>query len=201
MPRFPCCLLSMALASALNQEREKMSNSIKTELNIPDIWYDFYARLLPGSFLVFSARYFIQNKWIVPTATETFLLISAGYFLGLFFQPLASSIAKLAFERTNGKTGAESIADVQAKVGAESRRSKVLSKMQAETVFFAQLIISDCLLLVLYFYSGLDKIHVLFALILVLPYLIFGLNNVAKRRFQKASRYGSSHDKNSNLES
>lgn len=172
-----------------------MSDNIKTELKIPDVWYDFYARLLPGIFLIFASRYFIQKEWIVPVATETFLLVIAGYFLGLFFQPLASNIVKLVFKYTKPKISADKIAEVQAKVGAESRRSKVLSKMQAETVFFAQLVIGDCLLLALYFYSGLGKIHILITLFLVLPYSIFGLRNVAKRRFEKAIRYGSSHDK------
>ena len=175
-----------------------MSNNIKTELNIPDIWYDFYARLLPGTCFLFASRYLIQTEWIVPNATESFLLFAAGYFTGLFFQPLASIIVNFEFGYVQKEKGVDYVADVQAKVGAESRRSKILSKMQAATVFFAQLLISVCCLIALYFYLGLDRKLVLIVLFLALPYSAFGIRNVAKRRFIKAKRYESSHDKSYN---
>jgi len=74
-----------------------MSNNINTQLTIPDIWYDFYARLLPGLYFVFIARYTIQSGWNSPNTSEILIIFIAGYFSGLLFQPVASTVTNYVF--------------------------------------------------------------------------------------------------------
>jgi hypothetical protein len=68
----------------------QMNGVIKTELNIPDLWYDFYARLLPGAAFV-TALWLIFQKDL-PDWKEIVLLAFASYFCGLIAQPIASRI-------------------------------------------------------------------------------------------------------------
>jgi len=90
---------------------------------------------------------------------------------------------------------------LQAIVDAESRRSKILSKMNAETVFFAQLFVFGLLLIGIYFYSNNKNIHLLISLFISLPYSIYGMTNAATRRLIKAERYELSHNETNNEES
>ena len=68
--------------------------------NLPDIWFDWYARLLPGTFGVFifdfSFNHFI---FIFPTFERMIVIIIIGYIVGPLIQPLVGAIIKVIEKR------------------------------------------------------------------------------------------------------
>jgi len=72
-----------------------MGTEFKTELKIPDLWYDFYARFLPGAAFIAALRLIIlkNNTFLPTTGMELFLLLFTGYFCALISQPLSSRLA------------------------------------------------------------------------------------------------------------
>ncbi len=125
---------------------------MSNELNIPDIWYDFYARLLPGTAFALATRYVLLNIQTVPTATELFIFLGIGYFLGLITQPLASR-SRYALEdlaRIPRKIEDKFfIRKVQKKFEPDSRISMTISKMGGEITFFVQV----GLFFIIYFFA------------------------------------------------
>lgn len=124
-----------------------MSSDIKTEISIPDIWYDFFARFLPGVILVFSIWFFLilpipndisefRNNIASINGVEFLLLAILGYFVGLFLQPLSTGLIK-KLSHICDKDFDEKIYAAQKTIGQETRRAKILSKMGAEAMFFS----------------------------------------------------------------
>lgn len=71
-----------------------MRNGIQTELKIPDLWYDFYARILPVAAFVAAMRLLIFRKSALRGILEIVLLAFTGYFCALITNPVASRIAR-----------------------------------------------------------------------------------------------------------
>jgi hypothetical protein len=168
-----------------------MGADVKAELNIPDLWYDFYSRLLPGFLFVLGWRYFYFSITAIPTLDELILLFVIGYFCGLFSQPIASTIILLVFRLVEvfqkDKIEKYFIRTVQIKIGLETNASRILSKMHGEVAFFIQVF----LLSIILFSSGLflfkEKLSYYY---LILPLLSFLLSlNVAYRRLKRAKEY------------
>lgn len=57
---------------------------------VPDIWFDLIARLLPGTGFVLSIILFNPYYYV---GLPAWLVIFLGYFVGLFTQPIASILA------------------------------------------------------------------------------------------------------------
>ncbi len=177
-----------------------MSTDIKTELRIPDIWLDFYGRLIPGTVFLFALRVFILDKANLPNAIELLLTVFGGYFIGLLSNPISSFLKKHLFRYAEKKTGKGSqfVAKVQAKLGQESRRALILSKMHAECLFYVQLFVLSCIWKIVYiFYKGLDaKITVIF--IVIILYLSFCAWEATNGRLRKAEMYNAESDTSEN---
>lgn len=164
---------------------------VKADLAIPDIWYDFYARLVPGAAFAFGMRFLYQGQWILPDATEALILTAAGYFVGLLSLPIGSTVAHalLSFVyRKDGKDGHAYVAGVQAKLNPESRRALVLSKMYAESVFFGQVTFLVAFLFAASLYWRADR-AVSLVLVALAVYAPLGAWDAAKRRQGKAHEY------------
>lgn len=118
-----------------------MGADVKADVTIPDIWYDVYARLMPGAAFVFGTRYVVLPEWKTPTPTELVTILLAGLFVGLVSQPMASWLVKaLERRRWPNDNAAERIAQLEAQLGPESRHAKILSKAMGEAQFFSQLL-------------------------------------------------------------
>lgn len=108
---------------------------IKAELKIPDLWYDFYARLLPGG--VFVAAIFILWPGIPswPTLLQTVILVAVGYVSALVSQPLSSPLSHLIHWLVAGRKRyyVESIAKK-----LNLHEASILDKMHGEVTFFTQ---------------------------------------------------------------
>ena len=119
-----------------------MAAGLKTELNIPDLWYDFYARLLPGSAFIAGIRTMYFGNFAIPTLEEALVLLGASYLVGLASQPLSSRIIGLVQtlgERIAGITDKRFIKKVQHTLQSDSRAALILSKMHGEVAFFVQI--------------------------------------------------------------
>lgn len=129
-----------------------MGTEFKTELKIPDLWYDFYARFLPGAAFVAALRLIIfKNDTLPATVMELFLLLFTGYFCALISQPLSSRLAIMInnFVEMIKKQNRGFVKLTQHIHGRESRDSMILSKMNAELTFFVQLSVLSAVTLVL----------------------------------------------------
>lgn len=111
------------------------------ELKVPDLWYDVYARLIPGTAFVGLSRLLILGKLDVPSATEVGILAAMGYAVALLTQPFASRLAggveRLAEQRR--KVNRHHVRKIQATLGRGSREAMIISKMHGEVVLFCQL--------------------------------------------------------------
>jgi hypothetical protein len=136
-----------------------MGTGLQAKLEIPDLWYDVYARFLPGTLFSFAIRYIILKLDTIPTGTEIIIYVGAGYISALFTQSIASfftaflekkiTIKKKKDDRFQKETkdalGSDFlwlvfsskmdrlfIRRVQKILGTDTRSSMILSKMGAE---------------------------------------------------------------------
>jgi len=140
---------------------------IKTELRIPDLWFDFYARFLPGVAFVTTYRLVIRRDSSFPSgASEILCLAFIGYFCALITQPLASMFTGWIERFLENKLTPEKEDYVQAvswylsallpneQQQAGIRQAMILSKMHGETTFFVQLLVLGAFVFVLQFVSS-----------------------------------------------
>jgi hypothetical protein len=125
-----------------------VSDTFKADLRIPDLWFDFYARLLPGC--AFVATIYIlagcgRTGW--PSATAAVILAAAGYFSASVTQPITSLATRaLHAWAAPGKINKEkkwgfnerATYVLELKQGLSRHEGEILSKMHGETTFFAQ---------------------------------------------------------------
>jgi hypothetical protein len=123
-------------------KEKHMGADVKADLHIPDLWFDFYARLLPGVAFVGAIRCFLLGNVALPSWTEIFVLLGLGYFVALLTQPIGSRsagwIERLA-ELSHGVKEKLFIRRVQKALGPDSNQSMILFKMHGEVTFFVQL--------------------------------------------------------------
>ena len=118
-----------------------MPVDVKTELQIPDFWFDFYARVIPGAAFVGAARYWWMENYEFPSATESAVLLAVGYFVGLLVQPVGSTLTEtietIAAKRKGKDYGYVGRAKVS--IGSRSGLPLILDKMHGETTMYVQL--------------------------------------------------------------
>lgn len=72
-----------------------MSDTISKVIeSLPDVWFDWYARLLPGSLGVVAFAYASGKLNAIPNAGEIVSILMLGYILGHLIQPLAGFLTK-----------------------------------------------------------------------------------------------------------
>jgi hypothetical protein len=115
------------------------------DLKVPDLWYDAYARLMPGALFVGLTRALVLQKPDVPSATEVAILAGLGYVVAFMSQPFASILARVtknwAENKGSQKYGAGYVREVQARIGPKSQEAAILNKMQGEIMAFCQFVV------------------------------------------------------------
>lgn len=97
---------------------------------IPDIWFDWYARLLPGCLAI--SFYLISNETPMDAVRENaWVFLFSGYLLGHLIQPISSGLINLFSDRIKKK------------------KAKLVSKAYAEFVGFFSLALLTVLLIVM----------------------------------------------------
>lgn len=79
-----------------------MAGEIKTELSIPDLWFDFYARFIPGCVFVTAVRFYSLGIKALPETGEFVFLAGVSYFVGILAQPISSRIVGVIETLTEG---------------------------------------------------------------------------------------------------
>jgi len=114
------------------------------QIRIPNLWYDFYARLLPGSAFIAVVRTFLLNQQSVPSFPEMAVILATGYFVAMLTQPAASRIThglqRLA-EKVKRIEDPLFVRRVQGRLGTETGEARILDKMHGEVACFAQVAI------------------------------------------------------------
>ena len=132
-----------------------MNGGIKTELKIPDLWYDFYARLLPGTAFI-ATLYILWHRtpsW--PTVPQALILAAAGYFCGLVSQAVSSEISrwvellvvKMKKGRNKKKKKEDKLYVEKIAKKLTDHESKILGKMHGEVAFYTQCFLFSLVLL------------------------------------------------------
>jgi hypothetical protein len=123
-----------------------MSPEITTELKIPDLWFDFYARFLPGTLFVSAVYLLYPGHATIPSGWLIAILALAGYCIGLLVQPISSEVVGLL----HGVISMAATGDwdfVRKQKHLDPLR--ILSKMHGETTFFVQCFVLSIMLLIL----------------------------------------------------
>lgn len=163
-----------------------MAVELKSELKIPDLWYDFYARLLPGSLFIAGLRTLYFGNYMIPTLRDGLVLLGASYLVGLASQPLSSRITgwiQTLGERIAGINDKCFVRRIQHNFHHDSRQALVLSKMHAEVAFFVQVGILSIILLIILRTSSKFNCH--YITFIPAAAFLFALE-VANRRANRA---------------
>jgi hypothetical protein len=160
---------------------------IKVELNIPDLWYDFYARLLPGAIFVAAIYILWPGDHSLPTALPTVMLLAAGYVSALVSQPIASELS-LGIEWGVAKMKHFHVERIAQKL--TPHESQILSKMHGEVTFFTQCFVLSFVVLLLQLMPLFELKHRGWWWLTVLAAIVFvGLAALtASRRRRRADR-------------
>lgn len=98
---------------------------------IPDVWYDLYVRLIPGSVFVASVLFVFGAFPSIDSVASAVWILIAGYVFGFLLQPI-SAFAARRIEEWSGQVEARD--KIRAVYPANHRETLVLSKQHAETV-------------------------------------------------------------------
>jgi len=166
-----------------------MGNSTIAELKIPDLWFDLYARLLPGTLFVAFIRVVVKEIITIPTIIELVLMIFFGFLCALVIQPfssiITSKIQKFAEWKHDQKMEKDTVRKIQYKIGRDSRDSMIISKMHAEVTFFVQ--IALFVIISLFYQLIFDEvIYSWLFYIITCIFFVFESYLVAKRRLLRA---------------
>jgi hypothetical protein len=174
---------------------------LQAKLKIPDLWYDFYARFLPGSVFVAYIYYYLLVTPTWPTSLQAVILGIGAYLCGLVTQPLASVLTKLLHTWVEGrreqlenmpkneqkddelKKGKKRVPYVlQIAQYLEPHERNILSKMHGEVSFFAQCFILSLTLIGLQVILGVQLGSVKVKVAVALFALSLGLLQAYQRR-------------------
>jgi hypothetical protein len=172
-----------------------MAAEIKTQLNIPDLWYDFYSRFLPGTLFIAGLRILFLGNLSIPSLPEVLLLLGAAYITGLLSQPISSRIIGGVHWLSRKLAKIDDplyVKGVQMRLGSKSRPTMILSKMHGEVAFFVQLMLLSLILLGILYYNS-KAVWYSFS-VPILPF-IFAIE-VSHRRIQRAKEYDKIYQNN-----
>lgn len=122
-----------------------MAAEVTTELKIPDLWYDFYATLIPGLVFIAAFRYYSLGYKYEPSGTELVILLIVAYVTGILVNPFSALLVTKIYNFLNPLRNNDDdrlknwVEDIQGRLGRESRDSLILSKMHGEVNLFIQL--------------------------------------------------------------
>jgi hypothetical protein len=164
----------------------RMDPKIITELKIPDLWYDFYARFLPGTLFVASLYILWPGDASIPSGWMGAIIAFGGYIAGLLLQPLSSELTGLLHDlMAHLVTGDKYY--VRKQKHLDPRR--ILSKMHGETTFFVQCFIMSSVLIILQMISSLNlesSTGTIIANIFFIVYVLLMAVDMAWRRVRRA---------------
>jgi len=123
-----------------------MSTDIKTELKIPDLWFDFYARFLPGTLFVAAVYMLWPGDANVPSGLWAAILALGGYCVGLMVQPLSSELTGLVHNLIAWLVTRDKYYVLKQE---HLDPLRILSKMHGEATFFVQCFFLGIALLIL----------------------------------------------------
>lgn len=123
-----------------------MGAELNAEVKIPDLWYDVYARLLPGSAFVAIAYLLFAPNPEIPTTSGIFLLLCAGFFTGLTAQPISSELTAWIHHCVARVHGEERLFVDIVRARLDERQVSIIDKMHGETTFFVQCFVLGLLL-------------------------------------------------------
>lgn len=166
-----------------------MGNGALGDLKIPDLWFDFYARFLPGLAFIAYVRVLVNGCFSIPNLIEFISLLLLGFIYGLILQPISALLVDLIQKYTdkwhNKDHEINIVKKIQYDIDRDSRDSMIISKMHAEVTFFVQMAL---FVLISFFYrlyvKGLPK-HWFFYIIILLFFFIESFL-VANRRLKRA---------------
>jgi hypothetical protein len=164
----------------------QMSANLNAELKVPDLWYDFYARFLPGALFVAIIYVLWPGRLTTPSGGEVAVLALASLIAGLVAQPVSSEITGEIHRRIALRVvHDEDYIDKQKPL--DPRR--ILGKMHAETTFFIQCAVLGFVLLLLQLFVTLESNWrtILCNLIAVVVFLVLG-GDMSWRRVRRAQR-------------
>ena len=165
-----------------------MGLHLQGEVRVPELWYDVYARLLPGTAFVGAAYYLFSTPPKTPDGVGVVIGLLCGYFFGLVAQPASSRITAWLHHMVAKARGEDRLYVRKIQKELDHRQSMILSKMHGETTFFVQCaVLGMVLLLIRLSHPQLHasaKAHLVHACV-CLVFLIEGVE-VADRRFRRA---------------
>jgi len=98
---------------------------------IPDVWYDLYVRLIPGTIFIYAILFVVDRFPSIDSIVSAVWCLIVGYIFGFIINPIAS----FAAYRIESLVGQEKERNkVRPVFPAENREMLVLSKQHAETV-------------------------------------------------------------------
>jgi hypothetical protein len=120
---------------------------ISTELRIPDLWYDFYARLVPGTAFVAAVYVFRLGAAAWPSTLQTVILGLAGYFTAIITQPISSRVTGWIHDLAAKVAGVERLFVRRSARALDLGQQQILSKMHGEATLFVQLSVFSVILI------------------------------------------------------
>ncbi len=124
--------------------------SAKIDIQIPDFWYDIYARFLPGVTFVGSLWWSYSINTAESNFKYLFIIVFVGYLVGIVVNPISSVITELLqkFLEHILKDIKPGFVDwIRHSKDVSDHEKQIIGKMRAEVVFFAQMTLLSSLLL------------------------------------------------------
>jgi hypothetical protein len=165
-----------------------MGANFQTEVKIPDLRFDIYARLLPGTAFVGAAYYFFSRSPKILDVAGIVIGLFFGYFSGLVTQPLSSRVTGLLHDFVARRRGKDKLYVKRVQKELDERQAMILSKMHGETTFFVQCAVLGLILLVVRLIHPTLHASVESYVINACVSIVFLLEavEVADRRFRRA---------------
>lgn len=162
-----------------------MSGELKSKWILPDFWYDFFGRLLPGMIFVYGVLLIRNGAFYMPAQDQWVFILFAGYISGFLLSPVSSFLVNRI---DRGKS--DEVASIQYKLDSRSSKAMLLSKMKAEIMFFSQLSLFSLFLLVIYaIMVPVNFSYFLWVLISILILSVISTFYYDRKRYRRAKSF------------
>lgn len=163
-----------------------MTTQLNADLKIPDLWFDFYARFLPGTIFVAALYILWPGDLSIPSGWLAAILALGAFIVGLLIQPLSSELTGILHS-----VMAWMVTGERYYVRKRGRLDplRILSKMHGETTFFVQCFFLSAIMLTL---QKIPSFHLestgntVTANVLFLPFALVMAVDVSWRRVRRA---------------
>ena len=148
--------------------------------HIPDVWFDFYARLLPGTYVALIVFY-SPLRIHAPEKRGVLLLLFAAYIVGYMLQPIGSFLSRSIEKLSITETERTRYYQIEQNADNLSRGMLLVQKAWSESVCFSSFSVGS-VFSALYIKYKKPESEICWLTLATIAFIVFSIDRIAVKK-------------------